>query len=272
MKLRPTVLKIGGSVITHKDQQFTADISTIERLAEEISQAKVSRLVLVHGGGSFGHPLAKEYSIKEGYNGDPLQLLGFSKTHQAMLVLNKLVVDALIQHNIPAMSVSPSSCIITKSGRIASTMEEPVKKLLHTGFVPVLFGDAVLDSDRGFSILSGDQIVAYLAIRFDAERIVMGIDVDGLFTDDPRRVKSASLITRCTLHELVSMQSRMKDTSTTDVTGGMLGKIIELAPAIEKGIPAFIVNAAKPKNVYKVLRGQKVVGTLIQKTRGNEPH
>jgi len=57
----------------------------------------------------------------------------------------------------------------------------------------------------------------------------------------------------------------MRAVSSTDVTGGMLGKIIELIPAIERGIPALIVNAAKSRNVYKALRGEKVTGTIIKK-------
>jgi len=263
---KPTVLKIGGSVITRKEKPFTANSSAIERLAREISQANVSQLIIIHGGGSFGHPLAKQHSIKEGYRGGAAQLLGFSKTHQAMVTLNKLVVEALIQHNILVVAVSPSSCIITKSGRIAAMNEEPLKKLLQTGFVPVLYGDAVLDSELGFTILSGDQLAAYLAVQFNAERIVMGIDVDGLFTADPKREASAGLIRHCTLHQLKGMRTQIKETSKTDVTGGMLGKIIELAPAIEKNISALIVNAAKPRNVYKALRGEKVTGTLIQKS------
>jgi len=174
-------------------------------------------------------------------------------------------VDALIQHNIPAVTVSPSSCIVTKSGRIATVMEEPLKRLLQTGFVPLLHGDAVVDSDLGFTILSGDQIVAHIAIQLNADRIVIGIDENGLFTADPKKEASAKFITNCTLDDLSKMQAQMKETKVNDVTGGMLGKIIELSPAIEKGIPALIFNAAKPKNVYKALRGERVTGTLIRK-------
>jgi isopentenyl phosphate kinase len=263
---KPTVLKIGGSVITRKEKPFTPNLSAIRRLAREIFQANVSQLIIIHGGGSFGHPLAKQHSIKEGYRGGAAQLLGFSKTHQAMVILNKLVVDALIQHNIPVIAVSPSSCIVTKSGRIATINEEPLKRLLQTGLVPVLYGDAVLDSDLGFTILSGDQLAAYLAVQFSAERIVMGIDVDGLFTADPKKKASASLIRHCTVHELKAMKTQIKETGIVDVTGGMLGKTIELTPAIETGIPALIVNAAKPMNVYKALKGEEVIGTLIQKS------
>jgi isopentenyl phosphate kinase len=45
----------------------------------------------------------------------------------------------------------------------------------------------------------------------------------------------------------------------------MFGKIVELIPAVEKGIPITIVNAAKSNYLYKALKGEKVEGTSIQK-------
>jgi len=259
------MLKLGGSVITRKEKPLTANLSVIKRLASEISSAKAAPLVVVHGGGSFGHPLAKRYAIKEGYKNKASQTLGFALTHQAMASLNKLVVDALIRKNIPAIAVSPSSCIVTKSGRINTMSEEPLKKLLQTGFVPVLYGDAVLDSDMGFTILSGDQLLAYLAMRLNADRIIVGIDVDGLYTADPKRDSSARLVSHITLKELKDMRQQIEEAKVTDVTGGMLGKIAELIPAIEHGVDVLIVNATKPKNVCKALKGEKIIGTLIEK-------
>jgi len=261
---KPVVLKLGGSVITRKEKPLTPNLSVMKQLAREISQAAVSRLVLVHGGGSFGHPLAKRYSLKEGYR-DASQLLGFSKTHQAMVELNKMVVDALIQRNIPAVGLQPSSCVVTKSGRIHFMEDKPLKKLLESEFVPVLYGDTVLDIDLSFSILSGDQLVAYLAVLLNANRIIMGIDEDGLYSGDPKVDSSARLIRHATPQELKNIQQRLQKAKTPDVTGGMLGKIMELMPAVERGVPALIVNAAKPNNVFKALKGEGVVGTLIEK-------
>ncbi len=222
-------------------------------------------LIVVHGGGSWGHPLAKQYGIKEGYR-ELSQIMGFSKTHQAMTTLNKLVVDALINHNISAVAVQPSSCIVTKMGRIYVMEERPLTKLLEMGFVPVLYGDAVLDSDIGFSILSGDQLVSSLATRLDVDRIIIGVDVNGLYTADPKVNPAARLIKHITLSKLKNLQHKIEEAKVTDVTGGMLGKIIELMPAIERGIRAMIVNAAKPNNVYKALKGEKVVGTIIERS------
>ncbi len=264
MKNKPIVLKLGGSVITHKDVPFSANEPAIERLAGEIAEAMVPQLVIVHGGGSFGHPLAKKYAIKDGFNGKFSQLLGFSETHQAMITLNNVILKALIHCNIPAFSIAPSSTIVSKSGRMVAKIDERLKRFLHMGLVPLLYGDAVLDSDRGFTILSGDQLVAAAAIQLDAERIVIGVEGDGLFKSDPK-LGRGDLIRTCTLQQLKELGKQSRKTSTHDVTGGMQGKIAELVPAVEKGITVVIVNACKPQRVCKDLRGEEVIGTIIRK-------
>lgn len=264
MSVGPTILKLGGSVITIKNKPFTANKRAIARLAAEIKRADVDSLVLVHGGGSFGHPVAKEYRIDEGYR-DELQIMGFSQTHQAMTALNRLVVASLINHDIPAMDVQPSSCVVTKSGRIEVMETKPLAKLLEIGFVPVLYGDAVVDSAKGFAILSGDQLASSLAVRFGAHRIIIGVDVDGLYSADPKTNLSAYLIEQITVEELKKLHHKIGETNVADVTGGMPRKIMELTAAVEHGVPTTIVNAAKPNNIFRALKGGKVVGTTIER-------
>ena len=264
MSVKPTVLKLGGSVITDKETPLTPNLHAIGRLADEISRAKVSSLILVHGGGSFGHPIAEQYGIANGYV-DPSQVLGFATTHLAMTLLNSWVMEALISRNIPAVEVHPSSCLVTTDGRIKNMELKPLKKMLKMGIVPVLYGDAVLDSKKGFTILSGDQLVSWLAIKLRAERIIMGADVDGLYTADPKTDSSAQLVDHVTLEELKSLEHNIEGSKATDVTGGMLGKMREVTLAIEHDIETVIVNATLSGMVYKALKGEKVVGTVIEK-------
>lgn len=63
---------------------------SLERLAYAARNAGAfgAKLTGGGGGGSFGHPMARKYAVKEGYK-SPSQSLGFSKTHQAMVALNK---------------------------------------------------------------------------------------------------------------------------------------------------------------------------------------
>jgi len=255
------VLKLGGSVITVKEKPMTADVGNIRRLAEEIAAAGPGRLVVVHGGGSFGHPVAKRHGIAEGFTSRG-QALGFSKTHRAMVALNSLVVDALVDLAVPAVSVTPSSFVVTDGGRIGAADFDVVRRLVDGGITPVLYGDAVLDRSRGFSILSGDQLAARLAVELGASRLVFAVDVDGVYTSNPKLSPDAQLIERLPLgrlRELVEVGGAL----TTDVTGGMLGKVSEAAAAVEAGVEVLIVNASRPGVILKALRGEPVTGTVL---------
>ena len=75
---------------------------------------------------------------------------------------------------------------MTENGRIKTFDDTVIETMMKMGFTPVLYGDAVLDEKMGFTILSGDQLVAYLAIKFKAEKIVIGVDTDGLYDADPK--------------------------------------------------------------------------------------
>ena len=261
---RVTVMKIGGSVITDKNTELAPRTQAIDRLADETQRANVKGLIIVHGGGSFGHPAAQRNAVKEGLKNSN-QIMGFAETHHFMTVLNGLVMDSLITHNIPAVSVTPSSCVVTEDGRIKNFEDTPMKMLLNMGFTPVLFGDAVPDVKLGFTVLSGDQLTSALARKFDAQHVIMGVDVDGLFDSDPKTQPTAKMFSHLSLSELRDVQRIAGKSTACDVTGGMLGKIRELLPALEQGIRVNIVNAAKPGRIYGALKGESVVGTVIEK-------
>ena len=262
-RITPIVLKLGGSVVTIKEKPFTPNRPIIKRLVREVLEANLKSLVVVHGGGSYGHPIAKEYKIVEGYKTSD-QLIGFSKTRQTMMALNKLVVDAFVQNGLPAVSVQPSAFILTEHGRIVEFNPTIIERLLNLHTIPILYGDAVLDTSLGFSILSGDQIASSLAVTLGVRRIIICVDVDGLYTEDPKSNPKAELIKEITLGGLRRILGNIRDAKTTDVTGGMYGKIVELIPALEKGVEVKIINAKKINRLYKALKNKEVIGTEIR--------
>ncbi len=262
---KPTILKLGGSAITIKEKPFTPNEKAITRLAREIKRANVSRLILIHGGGSFGHPLAEKYNLTKGF-ADSSQLIGFVKTHEAMVSLDRLLVNALIDLGVPAFGMPPSAFMLMKQGQVQISELEPLARAMEIGLIPVLYGDVAFDLDKGFNILSGDRIAASLAVKLGAKRIIMAVDVDGICTNDPKIEPSAQLIRHLTLEDLKNLQFETGKSKVSDVTGGMFGKLLELADPIEHGIEAIIVNALKLNNVYKVLKGEESIGTKISKT------
>ena len=258
------VLKLGGSVITVKDEPMTPNMENINRLVDEIKAAWPKPMILIHGGGSYGHPYAKKYNLADGYSGDH-QVMGYTKTHQAMVVINSIITDALIERGIPAVSVTPSSFITTHEKRIISVDLEILGQYIIKGFLPVLYGDVVLDKKQGFAILSGDQLAARVATSLGAKKIIFGADVDGVYTSNPKLVEDAKLIDVLTL-DMLEGYVKIGQSLSTDVTGGMLGKVSEAMQAVKSGVDVHIVNATKKDMILKALKGEKIAGTIL--TRG----
>jgi isopentenyl phosphate kinase len=264
--LVPIIVKLGGSVVTYKDTLFKPNISVIDRLVKEILKANIEALIVVHGAGSYGHPVAMEYKINDGYK-NPDQLIGFSKTRQAMMALNKIIIDAFIEQKLPAVSVQPSAFIVTEKGRIEGFDTTIIRKLLNLKMIPILYGDAVVDKTAGFSIISGDQIINELTVTLRAEKIIFGIDIDGLFTDDPKRNPDAKFVEKITFEELQALLDKIGIAGTIDVTGGMYGKISELIRILEKWDKAVIkiINAKQKNRLFNALIDETIICTEIRR-------
>jgi len=255
----PVVVKLGGSVITDKRREFSLRRGTLRRLAGELEG--VEGMVLVHGGGSFGHPLAKRYGLTGGLRG-PEQLRGFLEVRKAMERLNLHVVGELRRRGLPAVPVPPSSCCVLEGGRIRRMELGPVRRMVELGLLPVLYGDAVMDLKQGVNILSGDRLVAHLALRLGASRVVLGVDVDGVFTEDPKLNPEARLLRVITPADWRGL--RPSPSGGWDVTEGMLGKVRELLALARKGIESQIVNACKKGVLRRALQGDRSLGTLVR--------
>ena len=106
------LLKLGGSVITDKNNPFTARGDVIRRLGREIRGALDERpdlqLILGHGSGSFGHVVAQKYRTREGAVHED-SWRGYAETAAAAARLNRLVTDLLLEEGVPVVSYQPST-------------------------------------------------------------------------------------------------------------------------------------------------------------------
>ncbi len=249
-----TILKIGGSVITDKSvDEGTARLEDIKRIALEIA-VSASGLVIVHGAGSFGHPQAKRYGLTGRF--DPL---GSIITHISVKELNHIFVDALNAAGVKAIGVHPMNCIVCDNGRIKDMFMEHIRIMLESGFVPVLHGDVVMDTVLGTCVLSGDQIVPYLASKLGAQRIGIGSAEDGVLDGNNKTIESISSTNFDQIKQFIG------GSVNTDVTGGMLGKVLELLNLSDtSNTTSYIFNAGNAGNIASFLSG-KNIGTAISK-------
>ncbi|WP_323736165.1 isopentenyl phosphate kinase [Methanosphaera sp. ISO3-F5] len=260
------ILKIGGSALTIKDaNKPTIDEINLDRIAEEVSYYN-DDMIIVHGAGSYGHIHAKKYAIGEKITNAQENLYkieGLARTQASVQLLNYIVVEKLQEKGIPAVGIKPSSFIVTENQRITTCDTSTIERYIKEGFVPVIYGDAVLDKndDIKFAIISGDQIITYFAKQLKANKVILSSDVDGIYTDNPRTNPEAKLV------DIVTKDTKLTLTNNenqADVTGGMAGKVNELLSLAEEGIESLIINAEKEGNLKKAVSGQKVKGTLIK--------
>jgi isopentenyl phosphate kinase len=142
--------------------------------------------------------------------------------------LNRTVVDALQDAGIPVWSLQPSASAHCDGGELESMTLEPVTTALKHGVVPVLYGDVALDESRGGTIISTEQIFAYLTRHLHPDRIILVGTVDGVFDGDPLRDPSARQIPEISAANWVSVRALLGGSHGPDVTGGMLAKVAEM--------------------------------------------
>ncbi|MEA1994270.1 MAG: isopentenyl phosphate kinase [Euryarchaeota archaeon] len=248
------IIKAGGSAITDKSSEDTPRRDVMERIADQLQE--VGSVILVHGGGSFGHFPAREYNLANGYR-SPDQIKGFSKTKEKMEILNNIFID-ILNKKVNAVPIQSSACIITKNKEISTFFSDPIKKAVDLGMIPVLYGDTVFDKKIGFCILSGDRIIYELSRVFSPEKVIFGTDVDGIYSKNPKEFPEAELIKELSLREF---SAEIADTN--DVTGGMKGKLREIRRIVDQGIEVDIINITEEGRITASLHNECIGTTVI---------
>jgi isopentenyl phosphate kinase len=258
------LIKLGGSIVTHKQRPRTVQRQRLQRLAGELASALArsdARVVLGHGSGSFGHVVAAEYGVHEGID-DAGGARGAALTQREAGELHRIVIDALLDAGVPAWSVSPSSAMVTEHGQVRSLQVEPVRLALDAGLVPVTHGDVVLDEARGSAICSTETALVGIASRLierglrPTRALWLG-DTDGVWDADGRTIPAVALSDRERLEELVG------GARATDVTGGMRHRLDATFRLAELGIDSWILDGRRQGVLSASILGRPPGGTRV---------
>ena len=255
-------LKLGGSLITDKNSPETARLEVLRRVAAEIAQARAKRpalrLLLGHGSGSFGHMAASRYGTHLGAV-TPADWAGFAEVWRVANRLNRLVVDALVEAGLPAISFPPSASAVTESGEILDLASEPIARALACGLLPVVAGDVAFDRARGSTIVSTERVFSRLGPTLRPTCLLLaGVDA-GVFADYPANTRLFE-----TLRPSDLQPATLTGSAATDVTGGMADKVahaLALARAVS-GLEVRIFSGAEPGAIRAALLGEPI-GTLL---------
>jgi isopentenyl phosphate kinase len=256
-------LKLGGSLITDKTGVEQVRAEVLARLAREIGAVWQERLPLVlgHGSGSFGHVAGAQYGTRQGV-ATPEQWWGFTQVSAAAARLNRLVVEALLDAGVPALTVQPSASARCRDGIITHLASHTVQNALAAGLLPVVYGDVAFDEGRGGTIISTEEVMDYLAQTLRPSWLLLAGETEGVYD------QAGDLIPAITPANFEAIRPALGGSRGTDVTGGMASKVQAMLDLVQvqPGLTIRIFSGLEAGNLQQLLRQPKhPIGTIISR-------
>jgi isopentenyl phosphate kinase len=252
-----TLIKLGGSVITFKEKPLTANFEAINNILRALARLKMP-IVVVHGGGSFGH----YWSVKYNMHTKPANydLHGISVVHESMIALNQIIVHYMVKLGMNPYAVMPS--IFTLGHKPITKKIKELQTIAESGLIPTTFGDVVHIENKKYSILSGDVIMSMLAKILRPSKVVFTFNVDGIYKD---MKKGREIVKEVNNNNKKSLDFPKK--IVADVTGSMQRKVTEALKISGTGIDVLMVNGLKPERIISAITGSSFEGTIVKGRR-----
>jgi len=253
------VVKLGGSVITRKNELEKVRPKVLSRLAGEVAGVRDRRVVLLHGAGSFGHPGAKRFGLASppGAHASPAERVrGAAIVASEVRRLHLAVLRELVHAGASPASVPMATHARNRAGELVQFDPAPIQAALSAGFLPVSFGDVVLDEAWGTSILSADTIALALVPALEPERVLFVSDVEGILEGPAGRRRS---VARAVTPEVVARLAPPRD--APDVTGGIRGKAKAMLAIAAAGADAGLISGLSDGALARAIQGATEYGS-----------
>jgi uridylate kinase len=233
-KFKRILLKLSGEALMG-DKQFGFDNAVIAQYAKDIkSIAELGvQVAIVIGGGNIYRGMNEAETGIERAHGDYMGMLATVINGMAMQAgLEKIGVFTRLQSAI-------------KMEQIAEPyIRRRAIRHVEKGRV-VIFG-----AGTGNPYFTTDTAGSLRAIEINAEVILKGTRVDGIYTADPEKDPNATKYTKLTFQECISQNLRVMDMTAFTL-------------CMENQLPIIVFDMNKPGNLLRVVLGEKV-GTLVK--------
>ena len=236
-KPKRVLLKISGEAF-RGNERYGIDVDAIQHIAKEISQALTAntQMAIVVGGGNIWRGTSDRARGIERVTADYMGMLA--------TVINALSLqDALEKMGIPTR--------VQSAIEIAKLAEAFIRRRairhLEKGRVVIFAGGT------GNPYFSTDTTAALRAVEINADVLLKGTQVDGVYSDDPRTNPKAKRLTELTAMEAIRKRLRVMDTTAFSL-------------CMDNHLPIMVFNLYKDGNIRRAVAGD-AVGTLIKPSK-----
>lgn len=255
------VVKIGSSSLTHRE---TGDMDYIrmEKLVRELSDIRNQgkEVILVSSGAiAAGKNVVNLKNVSVRGDGSLAVKQACSAVGQARLMMTYQRLFA--EYNqIAAQILMTKNTIVDNLNRFNA--HNTFSELLKLGAIPIVNeNDTVTTYEIEFG--DNDTLSAIVAALVEADLLILLSDIDGLYTDDPRKNPDARFIEQ--VDELTDelMQMGKGTTGSSVGTGGMNTKLVAAQIATKSDVDMIIANSKDIGVLHRLLAGENE-GTLFK--------
>lgn len=252
------VIKVGTTTITY-EETGNINLDKLEKFARVLTNLKNQgkEVILVSSGSvAIGRTtLGIEEKPREGAMKQACAAVGQGRL---MMIYEKFFAEysqLVAQILLTKESITNDEC--RRQARIA------FEKLLTMGVIPIVNeNDAIaVDEDLYGVFGDNDTMAAQVAELVDADLLILMSDIDGLYTDDPKKNPNAKFIhTVCNVDE--NLEKMAKGAGSEHGTGGMRTKIEAAKIVMRAGADMVIANGDNIYIINDIMYG-KEIGTLF---------
>ena len=228
------VIKISGEALagekkTGFDFDFVTKVcQTVKRCAEMGVETSI-----VIGAGNFWRGVKDGAGKVERVSADRMGMLGTAMNCLAVAdVFKQIGADARVQTAVDIQGV----------GERYSTQKSI--EYMEKGSI-VLFA-----CGTGQPFFSTDTAAVLRAAEIHADAILLAKNIDGVYSDDPRKNPDAVKFDEISYYEVLARHLAVMDTTATSL-------------AMDNSIPVIVFGLAEPENIVSVLQGEKI-GTTVK--------
>lgn len=266
------VIKIGSSSLTHKETGGL-DYVKMEVLVREISNLRNQGkdVILVSSGAIAVGKRAIRLTDTTGHK--PLAV------KQACAAIGQAKLMMVYQKLFAEYNQTMAQILLTKNTILDNlnryNAHNTFSELLKLGVIPVVNENDTIATyeiqvdDNDVLVGDNDTLSAIIAALVDADLLLLLSDIDGLYTDDPRKNPDAVFIEE--VEELTEEYIQMGKASTgSNVgTGGMNTKITAAQIAINSGADMVIANSRDISIIHRIMDG-KNFGTIFRAKKNED--
>ena len=250
------VIKLGTSTLTH-EETGELDLIKMERLVRILTDLNnQGKEVVVVSSGAIGVG-RKAIGLKE----RPKEL----SIRQACASIGQARLMMVYQKLFAEYNQITSQVLMTKYTMVndvsRKNAQNTFRELLRMGVIPIVNENDTVSTDE-IEFGDNDTLSAIVAALIEADLLILMSDIDGLYTDDPRKNADAEFVSVVDVidEKLIQMG---KDTDGSLGTGGMATKISAARIATDSGADMVISNGSDIMNISRIMENQEV-GTLFK--------